>query len=121
MSASSSLRRKIAKKVAYHLDHFVIPRRLGYVTIDGGYRLNDHNVRQPDAAFISRARHPTLEKVEFPIAPELVVEVISPGEASSAILKKVHRYIYSGTQIVWVIYPEDKIVYVWTQAATGLN
>ena len=120
MPPSSQINTVIAMRIGSFFNAFVIPRDLGYVTgADGGYTLTVHNARQPDVAFISKARHPVLEGVAFPIAPDLAVEVISPSESSNDVLKKVQRYIEAGTQLVWTVYPLEQTVYVWTPAPDG--
>ncbi len=120
MASSSQKNTVIAGRFIYFLNAFVIPRDLGYVTgPDGGYTISERNAFQPDAAFISKDRHPILEGVEFPIAPDLAVEVISPSESSNDVLKKVQRYIGAGTHYVWTVYPEDQEVYVWMRAEDG--
>ena len=117
---SSQKNTVIAARIIYFLNAFVIPNDLGYVTgADSGFTLNEQNARQPDAAFISKTRHPRLEGVIFPHAPELAVEVVSPSESSRDVLKKVTRYLEAGTHQVWTVYPEDQEVYVWQQAADG--
>jgi Uma2 family endonuclease len=68
----------------------------------------------PDAAFISKERHSELSGVAFPLAPDLAVEVISPGKNSNDVLEKVKQYIDAGTHIVWTVFPLDHVVYVWT-------
>ena len=110
MSASRQQNTVIAGRIIYHLNAFVIPRDLGYITVpDGGFRLAPRTVRMPDAAFISKARHPQLDGVEFPLAPDLAVEVVSPDED---IHKKAYEYFRAGTTLVWAIYPDEKRVYV---------
>jgi Uma2 family endonuclease len=123
MPPSSQINTVIAMRIGYFFNAFVIPRNLGYVTgADGGYTLTEHNARQPDVAFISKERHPELEGVAFPIAPDLAVEVISPSESSNDVLKKVQRYIDAGTRIVWAVYPREKTIYVWQAAPySGLH
>jgi Uma2 family endonuclease len=75
-------------------------------------------VRLPDVAFVARARQPVLEGVEFPFAPDLAVEVVSPGDSAAEVLDKVALYLQAGTRLVWTVYPDEETVYVW-QAAEG--
>ncbi len=120
MPPSSQINTVIAGRIIYFFNAYVIPRDLGYVTgADGGFTLTEHNARQPDVGFISKARHPVLEGVAFPIAPDLAVEVISPSESSNDVLKKVQRYIEAGTRLVWAVYPIEQTVYVWKPASHG--
>lgn len=111
MPPSSPKNTMIAARIIYFLSAFVLPHNLGYVTApDGGYRLSPGKVRQPDAAFISRGRLPQVPDV-LGLAPDLAVEVASPNED---VLRKVNEYLRAGTRIVWVIYADEKTVYVFS-------
>ena len=63
-------------------------------------------VRAADIAFIRRERLP--EPISgFPaLAPDLVVEVLSPGDRPGETLTKVGDWLEGGTRLVWVIDPE---------------
>lgn len=80
MSASRQQNTVTLGRIIHFLNAPVIPRDLGYVTVPNGGLACPRTVRMPDAAFISKARHPQLEGVEFPLAPDLAVEVVSPDE-----------------------------------------
>lgn len=118
MASSRCINTVTAGLVIYHLNAFVVPRKLGFVTVpDGGFELKAiGRVRRPDAAFISKAHGVQLKGVDFPIAPDLAVEVVSPDED---VLKKAKEYIRSGTSIVWAIYVDEKVVNVITPAPNG--
>ncbi|MBZ0301138.1 MAG: Uma2 family endonuclease [Anaerolineae bacterium] len=120
MPPSSQKNTVIAMRIGYLMNAHVIPNNLGYVTgPDGGFTLDEYNARQPDVAFISKARHPVLEGVEFPIAPDLAVEVISPSESSTDVLRKVQTYVRAGTRLVLTVYGDDEVVYAWRSAEDG--
>lgn len=122
MPSSNQKNTVIAARISYFFNAVVIPNNLGYVTgADGGYRLNNWNVYQPDVAFISKARHAELSGVEFPVAPDIAVEIIFPGEDSIEVLRKASRYIANGTQRVWLIYEKDKTVFVCQPGSTSGN
>jgi Uma2 family endonuclease len=116
MAESSPTNTVIAGRVIYFLNGYVIPRNIGYVTSpDGGYRLAERKVRQPDAAFISKARVAKLPR-HFEVPPDLAVEIVSPNEDA---LKKVNEYLRAGTQMVWAVYADDREVYVFTLNTDG--
>ena len=48
----------------------------------------------------------------FPGAPDLAVEVLSPGESLAAIDKKLTAYFADETRLAWVINPKDQTVRV---------
>jgi Uma2 family endonuclease len=117
MASSKQENTVIASRVGYFFNAFVIPNDLGFVSgPDGGYKLGEKTVRQPDVAFISKARHAKLKGTVFPVAPDLAVEVVSKNED---VLKKVNEYIRAGTRLVWAIYPDEKMVYVFHPAGAG--
>jgi Uma2 family endonuclease len=107
----------IAMRLGRILGNFVEPNDLGYVSgPDGGYRLTPNTLRQPDVAFISKARHPVLEGVEFPIAPDIAIEVISPNEE---IVRKVSQYIAAGTRLVLALDVDHEVIYTWHVGKDG--
>jgi len=76
-------------------------------------------VREPDAAFVRVERLPSgrVPKSFFPGAPDLAVEVMSPDDAATEVRAKVGEYFAAGTQIVWVVYPDEREVYVYRSPA----
>lgn len=89
VSPSSRINTIIAGLIIHYLNAFVVPRKLDYVTVpDGGYELGANIVRQPDAAFIARTRINSLDGMTFSSAPDLAVEVISPGETPATSAKR---------------------------------
>jgi Uma2 family endonuclease len=98
-------------RIGYFFNAFVIPRDLGYVTgADGGFKLAVRRSRQPDVAFISKARLPELPR-DFKIAPDIAVEVVSENED---IFKKAREYLQAGTRFAWAVYTDEKVVFVCT-------
>ncbi len=97
-----------------YLNMHMLENPVGYVTsADGGYTMKNGNVRQPDAAYISRARYPEPGDKVFPVAPDIAVEVISPSESSKDVREKVREYLESGTTLVWAAYDETRSVDVY--------
>ena len=90
---------------------FVKERRLGHVVgPNTGHRLPGGNVRCPDVSFIAAGRFPD-EKLpdDFSnLAPDLAVEVISPGDRPRWILDKVGEYLSAGVRLVWMIDPRQR-------------
>lgn len=78
--------------------------------------LESNTVRILDVAFISKARVPELEGPLFQAAPDLAVEIISPGETGRKMLEKAQAYLQTGTQLVWAVYPEEEVVDIYRLA-----
>lgn len=110
----------IGTAFAYFLRSHVIEHKLGYVTADGGaYVLGPGMIYVPDAAYISYERAPHVPEKYFLSAPDLAVEIVSPNDKPHEVQKKVANYLEAGTRLVWVVYPEEKAVYVWRKADEG--
>src|SRR5438876_11046022 len=78
----------LGRRLADHVD----ANHLGRVYVESGFKLtsNPDTVRGPDVAFISQSRLPEPEPVGYPaLAPDLVVEILSPGDRPGEGLGKV--------------------------------
>jgi len=86
------------------------------LVVETGFKLasDPDTVRGPDLAVINRARIPDPEPTGFPdLAPDLVVEVLSPGDRPGEVLAKVADWLNAGTRLVWVIDPERRLARVY--------
>lgn len=109
----------VALIVAGILRTFVIPRKLGQVVGDGClFYLPNGDTVIPDAAYVSHEREPGIPD-EYHIAPDIAVEVISPSNKPRQVNEKIESYLASGTRQVWVLYPEQRVLDVWTPGAEG--
>ena len=113
----------LAAWLTYLLTAHVEAHSLGVITAsEGGFCLatDPDTVRAPDVGFIAQARltQPTGERY-FPGAPDLAVEIVSPGDSASDIHDKVVDYLRAGTRLVWVVYPRSKTVAVYKFGAEG--
>ncbi len=77
-------------------------------------RRNPDLVRAPDLAFFRSDRIPRGGEPRgfWEIAPDLVVEVISPNDTPGEIQSKVREWIEAGVRLVWVVYPDSRTVRV---------
>jgi Uma2 family endonuclease len=75
-------------------------------------------VRAPDIAFVRRERLPA-ETTGFPeLAPDLVVEVLSPNDRPGETLAKVGDWLDAGARLVWVIDPERRLARIYRPDGT---
>lgn len=73
-------------------------------------------VRGPDLAVIRRDRLPVPEPRGFlDLGPEMVVEVLSPGDRPGEVLAKVADWLSAGTRLVWIIDPERRLARVYRE------
>ena len=95
--------------------------RPGRVTTpDGGFTIfpwMPGDVRMPDVAYMSKARLPrSPARGWVSIAPELVVEVVSPNDTVNDAEAKARDYIRAGVDLVWVVVPTSQSVHIWRGA-----
>ena len=76
---------------------------------------NPDTVRAPDIAFISRERAEKVGMVKgyWVGAPDLAVEVVSPGDTKREVEKKVAEWLEAGTRMVWVVSPKLRTITVY--------
>lgn len=122
MSPAGGEHGAIAGTLAAVIVSFVKRNRLGIVFgAETGFLLgrDPDTVRAPDVAFIRRERVPAegLPAGYWPGAPDLAVEVLSPGDSIREIDEKTAEWLRAGTLAVWVVNPRSKTVTIY--AADG--
>ncbi|MBA3867534.1 MAG: Uma2 family endonuclease [Anaerolineae bacterium] len=92
---------------------YVKRNKLGRCTgADGGYSVSGEDYI-PDGAFMSYARQPVQPSVAYnPLAPDLAIEMLSPGNTKDEMTHKIGNYMAADT-VVWVGNPETKIIDVY--------
>ena len=105
--------------IAHLINSYAAPRRLGLVVPEQTYRCFPNKpgqIRRPDVSFIRRERRPrgpergghTLEP------PDLIVEVLSPGDEVISLQEKLDDYFSAAVPIVWIVNPVRRSVEVYT-------
>jgi Uma2 family endonuclease len=104
---------RLSSPLALHVDE----HGLGAVyAAETGFLLarDPDTVRAPDIAFVRSDRLATAPSGRgyFPGAPDLAVEVISPGDTYSEVEAKVEEWLNAGTQMVVVVNPRNRTLKV---------
>lgn len=95
---------------------YVAEHRAGYVSgLDPGIFLerDPDTVRAPDVCFYTSERVPPPEarrKGWAETVPDLVVEVVSPGDTAKYVEEKVEQWLAAGVRLVLVLYPSTQTV-----------
>lgn len=105
----------VTMALAYALYQYVKLNNLGRVyAAETGFKLESDpdTVRAPDIAFVRLERIQTAGRIQGyrSGAPDLAVEVLSPGNAKRAMAEKVKEYFAAGARLVWIVNPKLKIV-----------
>lgn len=122
MSPTGGVHGRIEMRLGRWLDVFVDEHDLGWVL--GGEvgiytRRNPDRVRGADVAFWSHERLPEGPPPGFlDVAPELVVEVVSPNDRWQDIREKIEEYFAIGVDRVWVVVPRTRSVLVYESPTT---
>ncbi len=124
MSAAGLLHNHIVNNTYELLKAHVRDHNLGVVLTDGVTyvlrtdALGVQTTRLPDLSFIRRGRITPTTDISKPFigAPDLAVEVTSPGQTADGLRQRIRDYLDNGTEQVWVLYVASREVYVYTRA-----
>ncbi|HYT71047.1 MAG TPA: Uma2 family endonuclease [Gemmatimonadales bacterium] len=101
-----------AARLTVRMGAFVEREGLGEVFAqDTGFQIerDPDTVRAPDLAFVASARLGQIPQEGYAeVAPDLVVEVLSPSDRPGAVLEKVGQWLSAGTRLVWVVDPAHR-------------
>ncbi len=70
-------------------------------------------IRKPDICFLTKKQLETQFPKDSEIIPEFIIEIMSPTNTVDTVETKLQEYFYSGTKVVWLIYPKIKQVKVY--------
>ena len=118
MSPAGSEHGYVAGRIFARLFAHVEQANLGRTyAAETGFRIaaTPDTVRAPDAAFVSHARLAKAEPTDgyLSLAPDLVVEVVSPNDPSIAVESKAKQWLDAGTMIVLVADPVNQTLRVY--------
>ncbi len=101
-----------AQLLAYAETHQFGKVRSGEVGIY--IRRNPDTIRAADVLYISNERYAGKRSASYlDVAPDLVVEVLSPGDSWSEVMQKLRDYFSIGVRLIWVADPDALTVYAY--------
>jgi Uma2 family endonuclease len=118
MSPSGWRHGNVISNLHARLVSFVEQHGLGMMFgAETGFRLTSDpdTVRAPDIAFIAKRHIPAqLPRDGFwPGAPDLAVEVLSPGDRTGEVDEKIDAWLAAGCAAVWVVDPKLETVTIY--------
>jgi Uma2 family endonuclease len=111
---------EIASLLDQIMGGFVRAKRLGRVIAEMVFRIDQSRnlQRRPDVAYVSDARWPFRRRVpDVPVwdmVPDLAIEIVSPNNSADEVQVKRLEYFRAGVSRVWVVYPRQREVHVYT-------
>jgi Uma2 family endonuclease len=110
---------EIATLLIEFLAPFVRAHRMGKVFAEMIFRIDMAKdlQRRPDVAFVSHSKWPANRRAPkvsvWDLVPDLAIEVVSPTNSAADVQQKIHEYFDAGVSKVWVVYPEQKNIYIY--------
>ena len=116
MSPAGEQHGAVIMNLAVSLGQHVNATKLGRLyAAETGFKLESDpdTVLAPDIAFIKRERVGTISPAFRQGAPDLAVEVTSPGESRNKVAKKAQQWLELGAHVVWVVDPQKQLVTIY--------
>jgi Uma2 family endonuclease len=105
--------------------NFVATHDLGLINgAQGSYQIfpdAPQKVRIPDGSFTRRDRLPAEgpAKGHARVAPDLVVQVVSPNDTATELDEKIEDFFAAGVPLIWVLNPETRTIQVYRRDGTS--
>lgn len=99
----------ISSELHIALGGFIRQHRLGkFIAAPMDTQFTEHDTFQPDLLFVSNERLGIIGEKKIEGAPDLVVEILSPGNTPKEMSYKRHVYESTGVREYWFIEPEQR-------------
>ena len=114
----------IANLLATIITVFMRQHRLGAVVgTDALIRIlgSAYHARGGDIAFFAHGRLPEdLDAAAADVAPDFVVEVLSPSDRADQVQAKIHDWLRAGVRLLWYVDPATGITAVYRPDGGGI-
>lgn len=87
--------------------------RIGRVAVEARYSPNNDNSLVPDVAFRYTSEK-ALTDGAISGVPDLAIQIKSPHDSIKRMRQKAQIYLEHGTSLVWLVYPENEIIEVYS-------
>jgi Uma2 family endonuclease len=107
---------RITSNASFLFQRYIRDHHLGVTyAAETGFALTPDTVLAPDFAFIraDRADSARMERGFSAVMPDLVLEVVSPGDTAAEVQDKASLWLEAGVRLVCVVYPSRRQVVVY--------
>lgn len=119
MGTAGARHEHVKSNIVHCLAAYTLDRPVGRVYVDTMFQLSETEARIPDVSLLLNEQIPSpLPEGLFQGAPALAVEVVS-SESAADLERKVELYLEKGSRSVWIVYPEQRIVHVYSPDGSG--
>jgi Uma2 family endonuclease len=117
MGNSGALHGYVCSTLMILLGGYVRIQKLGAMFDSStAFKMKNGDRRSPDISFFAKERLQGLTELPTGFlegAPDLAVEVLSPGNTVEEIHDKLVEYFENGTRLAWIIHPSEHYVLVY--------
>ena len=121
-SAPSFIHQKILINIGIAIGNYLREHPIGRILPGVGLIFDDNNGVIPDLIFVTNERmRKTLAGGRFHAAPEIVIEILSPGSSNERRDRHVKRTLYAarGASEYWIVDPENRSIEVHSRNQAG--
>jgi Uma2 family endonuclease len=115
-TSPSFLHQTILTQLLYAILNYLQRSPTGHIVPGVGVIFDDHNAVIPDLVYISNARMPeTVVGGRLVRAPEIAIEILSPGASNERRDRHVKLSLYSSREVkeYWIVDPENRAVEIY--------
>jgi len=112
MARAGQLHEVVKAHFFRELGGYFMGNPVGLLMGETSYQLSPHDSPQPDVSVILAGRLTPGHTGLIPFAPDIAVEVVS-SESAAVLQAKIKLYLRCGTKVVWVPYPELRLIHVY--------
>jgi len=120
MGNSGALHGYVCSLLLATLVSYSLSEKLGIVFDSStAFKMKNGNRRSPDISFFAKERLQGITELPSGFlegAPDLVVEVLSPGNTVEEMHDKLVEYFDNGTRLAWMIHPSEHYILVYRSA-----
>jgi Uma2 family endonuclease len=99
---------------------YILSKKLGVILNSStAFKMKNGNKRSPDISFLIKERLQGITELPSGYlegAPDLAVEVLSPGNTVEEMEDKIAEYFENGSRLVWIVSPTQHYILVYRSA-----
>jgi len=120
--APNTIHQNIIVKMVYEIERFLQQHKIGKIfCAPTDVKFSETNVLQPDIVFISRERAGIITENNIDGAPDLIIEILSPGTAYYDLIEKKEIYERFGVKEYWIVDPKKERVEIFLNVNSGFE
>lgn len=89
------------------------------------FKLPNTAMREPDAAWVSRARLEGLTEEQkekwLPLCPDFVIELTSPSDQLGEVQEKMREWMANGCRLGWILHPPKRESHVYRASGVQIH